>query len=91
MTMKLVPKPEGYELRDKRSTKAGDCELWEPRDALYCAHEEMVGKQIDCVNVIWRERDGNGKTVIRQRRAGSNDAITSMMVNSLGDWMGWKA
>lgn len=89
--MKVVPKPEGFDLRSRRADKEGDSSKWEPMDVLYEAHREMTNTAvpIDCAMVIWREQCGDGKTRIRQRRAGSGDSITTTLINAAGDWMGW--
>lgn len=40
MPLKLVPKPEGFELAEKRAN-ASDASRWLPEDALYAAWEEI--------------------------------------------------
>lgn len=87
--MKLVPKPEGYELRTRRADKQESCEKWEPRDALYEASHLMQGKDVDACVVIWREADGKGGHSIKARRAGPADLTARITMQKAGHYMGW--
>lgn len=88
--MKLIPKPDGFDLRDRRSTKSASCEQWEPRDALYDASTAMNGKEVDCAIVIWRERQKDGNATICSRRCGNADAVARVVMEEVGRYMGWK-
>lgn len=39
--MKIVPKPEGWDMRHKRAEQANDAKLWEPTDILFDAYQLM--------------------------------------------------
>lgn len=82
--MHLVPKPEGYDLRDKRSDKENDATKWGVRDALYSASECMTDK-CDAVTVVWREE---GR--VYRRNAGPRGSTIELTVEALGVEMGWK-
>jgi hypothetical protein len=87
--VKLVPKPEGYELRTRRADKQESCEAWEPRDALYEASNLMDGKDVRACVVIWQEVDGKGETRIHARRAGPADLTARITMQKAGHYMGW--
>ena len=53
--MNSVEKPGGFDLRDRRSTRAGDARLWGPRDALYDASLVMP-EDAKCAVVVWMPR-----------------------------------
>lgn len=55
--LRVVPKPEGFELRDKRSDKSKDARDWTPADALYDASQRTEGKNVTDLVVYWWERD----------------------------------
>ncbi len=63
--MKLVPKPQGFEFRDKRSTKSGNGSDWTPADALYDASQRTEGKEVTQMVVYWWEMDEKGREVLR--------------------------
>jgi hypothetical protein len=78
VTLKLIPKPEGFELRDKRSDKAADASLWEVGDALFNANETIAKMKADSVLICWRETHPPGQ-------------ITHLLMGTLGKLMGWRA
>ncbi len=86
--LKLVPKPEGFDLRTRRADKQESCEAWEPRDALYEASKEMEGKEVTACVVIWRETTKDGTRTVA-RRAGPIDTTKDLVVTQLGKYMGW--
>lgn len=63
MSLRAIPKPEGFELRDKRSEKTNDAAAWLPEDALYDAQQAMMGemKPSTAMVVAWFYRDAEGK------------------------------
>lgn len=95
--IKLVPKPEGFELRDKRSDKTGQGKDWTPADALYSAFErtsaeklEPKGQRVSCIVTIWRLVDEKGNTDISYSYAGDADQNgPALIVAGLGSFMGW--
>jgi hypothetical protein len=87
--VKLVPKPDGYELRTRRADKHETCEAWESRDALYEASQLMEGKDVLACVVIWQEVDGKGETKVYARRAGPADTTARITMSKAGHYMGW--
>jgi hypothetical protein len=87
--VKLVPKPEGYELRTRRADKQESCEAWEPRDALYEASQIMEGKDIRACVVIWQEVDAKDNRKVVARRAGPADLTARITMQKAGHYMGW--
>lgn len=88
--MKLVPKPEGFELRNKRSGKKESCEVWEPKDALYSASALMEGKNVSACVVIWQEIDSDGRRKTVARRAGPAETTAFITMRQAGYYMGWE-
>ncbi len=86
--LKLVPKPEGFELRDRRSSKTNAGSDWTPRDALYSASQDMTDAA-DAVTVIWREKLSDGRYVHHRSNAGPNGSTMDLTITALGTEMGW--
>jgi hypothetical protein len=91
MNLKLIPKPEGFELRDRRSSKQGDASVWRPTDALYDAQQAMVNapEPVTAVVVVWREQGEDGRWRPRSRISGEQGSAPQLMLAALGDIMGW--
>lgn len=91
VTLRLVPQPEGFELRDKRSTKSKSCSDWEVQDALYSASQEIAKPDVECdsVVVIFRKRFPNGATLVCTRIAGPQDAPAELLLGGMAKIMGW--
>lgn len=87
--MKLVPKPEGFELRDKRSDKAADASKWSAADALFDASSEMAKQDTDCAIVCWREQYKDGTSKIDYRCSGAEGTGIKLLISALGRLMGW--
>lgn len=52
--LKLVPKPEGFALNNRRSDIAHDASKWLPEDAIYSAQEAVVkGGVTKAMLVAW--------------------------------------
>ena len=85
--MKVVPTPEGYDLRHARMEKS-DNTKWLPEDALYSAYEAMAKVKIErAMLVAWWESDENG-TVRLNFRAFSehpqqNTALAAVLLGYL--------
>lgn len=89
--LKIVPQPQGFELRQKRMDKASDGALWTPEDALYDVWREMQGKKVSCVVVIWREEhDEDDSHTSRWRQAGPHGFLVDAVMTVLGRIMGWR-
>lgn len=90
--LKLVPKPEGFELRNKRSDKSGSGKDWEPQDALYDVSQEIAKADVDCdaVLVLYRKRFENGSRLTCTRFSGQNDAAADLLLNGMAKIMGWR-
>ncbi len=88
--MKLVQKPEGYELRTRRAEKKESCEEWEPRDALYESQQMMEGKEVRACVVIWQEVEPDGTKKTKGRRAGPAEVTSFITMKQAGYYMGWE-
>lgn len=66
--LRAVPKPEGFELREKRAAAADDGSKWLPADALYDASEAMKESPPSTACIIaWYTRLPNGKLALKYR------------------------
>lgn len=88
--MKLVPKPEGFELRDKRSDKSNDGSLWSAQDALHGASQEMAKYEVMDALICWRELHKDSTTTVHYRHAGPTGTAPSLIMQAFGRMMGWK-
>lgn len=88
--MKLVPKPEGFELRDKRSEKKSDAALWVPQDAMFDASKEQAAQDVEALFICWREKMPDGNTRTHFRFAGDRGKGESLMLTAIGRFMGWQ-
>jgi hypothetical protein len=88
--MKLIPKPEGFELRDKRSDKSCSGADWQVGDALYDAQQEINKADCNAVMVLWTQVEADGSTSTRYRYAGMPGSGERLFLNGLGKFMGWK-
>lgn len=80
--LRLVPKPEGYELRDKRSEKRNSAADWTPADALYDASQRIIDKQVSGLVAYWWERDpATGRDVLKFVNATPNHAEHVLLIN----------
>lgn len=88
--MKLIPKPEGFELRDKRSDKSASGADWQVGDALYDAQQEI--NKVDCnsVMILWTKVEADGTTSTNYRYSGKPGMGERLFLNGLGKFMGWK-
>lgn len=91
--LRLVPKPDGFELRERRSGRDRDGSQWQPQDALYDASrkiEEATGR-VTSVVVIWREEfEDDNSQVTNYRSAGPHGHPQLSVMNVLGRMMGWR-
>lgn len=69
--LRVVPKPVGFELRDKRSEKANDASRWTPADAIYDASQRIAGREVTQLVVYWWEKDSTmgGREVLKWANA----------------------
>lgn len=79
MSLQLVPKPAGFELRDKRSEKTNDASKWLPADALFSAHQAMQGdmRPAKALIVAWffLDAEGEQRMTFRLFNETDNDGI----------------
>lgn len=58
----MIPEPEGFDLRDRRSEKSGKGSEWLPCDALYSAWQKTSvtepGAEPACLFVAWKDAAG---------------------------------
>jgi hypothetical protein len=81
MSLKIVPQPEGFELRDARSDKNRCAADWLPADALYDASVEIAEKgAFGTVAVVWYERNDQGQPVVRWRIAESDPRLSTALL-----------
>lgn len=60
--MHLVPKPEGFDIRDKRAEKSGKADEWTPQDAVYEASQRIENAtQLVC---LWWEKQPDGREIL---------------------------
>lgn len=73
--MKIIPKPEGFDLRAARADKAGDGRLWKPDDALYDAYQQMQTQPANVALLIgWYHRVlPSGNLMVKFRIAYEHD------------------
>lgn len=92
VSLRLVSKPEGFELRDKRSDKSRSCSDWKVQDALYDASQEISKADVECdaVVVIFRKRLPNSNTLTCTRVAGPQDAAAELLLHGMAKIMGWR-
>lgn len=76
MALKIVPEPQGFKLRDKRSDKSGSAQDWLPEDALHDASREIAKNGVDGpLVVMWYTNNPNGKPIARFRAFYSDSRI----------------
>ena len=76
--MNSVEKPGGFDLRDRRSSRAGDARLWDPRDALYDASLVMP-EDAKCAAVVWVD----AKETVHARYAGEKSNVIAALTTVL--------
>lgn len=87
--LRLLPKPEGFDLRDKRSDKSNCAMDWTPADALYDAQKFMDGQKVAAVAVFWFSRSQDNALIPHMRFAGPTDLRLKLLITELGREMGW--
>lgn len=91
--LRIIPKPEGFELRSRRVRTKEDGSLWTADDVLFDVSQEIKGKPISEMIVIWREdcEDDDSSYYTKSRRATqSRSDAAEMLINMLGQIMGWR-
>lgn len=78
--MTNVEKPDGFDLREKRSEKADDCRLWTPQDAIYDTSMRIKGMDVTQLVVYWWERLPNGIEVMHFTNATSCTAEHALLL-----------
>lgn len=89
--LKLVPKPSGFELRDKRSDKTNSSADWGVQDALYSVSQEIAKSEAeyDTIIIMYRKSTPEGY-VTRKRVAGKSEAVGDLLLNGIAKVMGWQ-
>jgi hypothetical protein len=90
--MKLISKPEGFDLRDKRSDKSNKGADWTVQDALFDASKTIAEAKAHCSGalVLWREVDAQGNGSTHYRYAGDFEMnAPALIVSGMGSVMGW--
>lgn len=90
--LKLVPKPEGFELRDKRSDKSCRADQWTIQDALYDVSREVAKPDSNCdaVLIIFRKRSSEGAPITCFRYSGKEGQAASLLLNGMAKLMDWR-
>jgi hypothetical protein len=66
--LKVLPKPEGFDLREKRAEKSESARDWLPEDALYDAATHIAEKGVAGALVIcWYELSESGLPIAKYR------------------------
>lgn len=80
--LKVIPKPEGYDMAVRRADKTTNALNWGIADALYSAYEDMQKKPaVKAIVIGWYEEDENGEITLRNRIAGdTNNDMTALAV-----------
>ena len=76
--MKIVEKPEGFELRDLRSTKTGKAYDWLAHDALFSASRDMPKEAKTCI-VVWQEETPDGIETHHRLAGRGNDVLAALV------------
>ena len=76
--MSSVEKPDGFDLRDRRSSRDRDARLWAPRDALYDASLVMP-EDAKCAVVIWMD----ATETVRAKYAGEHSHVITALTTVL--------
>ncbi len=84
MTLRALPKPDGFELREKRAEKADDGRKWLPEDALFDASRAMQdAPPTQAMIVVWYSRNEDGKVVLKYRCWHEHDRQTMALAADL--------
>jgi hypothetical protein len=58
MTLRAVPRPEGFDLREARASKASSATKWLPEDALFDASKDIcTDSPVGAMMIAWYVRD----------------------------------
>jgi hypothetical protein len=64
--MKLIPKPEGHDLRNARAEKSESARDWLPDDALFAAQEHMKKHPVHGAMIVaWYTLSENGLPYVK--------------------------
>lgn len=83
--LRLVPKPEGFELRDKRSEKDKNPARWTPADAIYDASQRMQLYEATQLVVYWWEKREDGRERLNWANATLSHAEHAYMLQKALD------
>jgi hypothetical protein len=68
VTLKAVPKPDGFDLRVARAIKEGSGSKWLPEDALFDAAESLKNEPPSAALIVaWYTRLPNGNLTLKYR------------------------
>lgn len=83
--LKVLPKPEGYDLRAARAEKSGSARDWLPEDALYEAAKRIAEKGAHgAVVVAWYEKNEDGLPVVKYNASQSESRwVISLLADTL--------
>ena len=87
MTLKAIPKPEGFDLRAARASR-GTAADWLPEDALYHASEAMRDSPpVVAFLVTWYSREADGKLTLKFRHHQEHERQSAGLAADLLAWL----
>ena len=87
MALKVLPKPQGYDLRNIRAMRENNASIWLPEDAVFDASCAMKTEPpaVACV-VAWYTRLENGNLALKYRCFQEHDRQSiALAADLLGD------
>lgn len=81
-----IPKPEGYDLRNKRSERSQNAKDWLPEDALYKASIDMkIAQPADAMMIAWFYYNEDGVLTIHHKEWGSDARMALALIELMKD------
>lgn len=82
--MDSIPKPIGYELRERRADRTGSARDVTPLDVLFDAYERVKGNpNVRTMMVCWYEPDAQGLPVLKWSSAADHPrGITALLADA---------
>ena len=87
MTLRALPKPEGFDLRAARASR-GTASDWLPADALFHASEAMAeSSPVVAMLVTWYSREPDGKLVLKFRHYQEHERQSAGLAADITAWL----
>lgn len=81
--LKLVPKPEGFDLRNARADKTNQAKDWQPADAIYWASQKASQVEMTQVMVVWWEKQADGTEKLNFSHSTQSAAERLLLLQSM--------